>query len=477
MPNLNLVYINLEPADGYALQRGSVRVVWSRFPVEGCDLYAYNSAYSYFGERPGPQVLVHMEPVITQPRAFTTEVWTHFDYALTLIGGLDGVLPQMKAWPVPVYGRGPMPLPAPTYAELRERHPIDGRAHAICMINGAKTSRVPGELYTAREEIARWFGAHSEMPFDVYGQPAFMDLPGYVGSLTREEKPLTLAKYRYSLCFENCYDPFWSRGYITEKLPECIQSRTVPIYLGCWDIEEYFPDGCYIDYRRFDGCADLNDYLVNIPEDEYREYIANIDAWLRAGNLGTFTVSHLYDLLAGLYAEHTGQPLVELISGDESWTPCDVPPRLARVAGDPGGTVSISATDNIRQYWSWDYLADGDLDECARSLDVIRETQTLLASAPSRTSEKRRKTSREIRKVLYVGVKSTHGAHPPEREYNTANLFAAFAAWPGVTVSHVDPATQAIAWGVAGLSERLYQRVREEAFDWCSPCRSHRSMT
>jgi hypothetical protein len=53
-----------------------------------------------------------------------------------------------------------------------------------------------------------------------------------------EQKWEGLAPYRYSLAIEN--GSF--RYYWTEKLADCFLSETMPIYYGCPNISEYFPE-------------------------------------------------------------------------------------------------------------------------------------------------------------------------------------------------------------------------------------------
>ena len=460
MLTVNVVYPNLLPAEGYALQRGQARVVWTRFPIEAADLYAYNSAYSYCGKRSAPAVLFQREPVVTQPREFTTEVWGHFDHVLTILEALDGILPEMQRIPVPVYGRDYGSIATPDYEDLRDLYPISGREHAICMINGHKTSSAPGELYSVREEIARWFHAHSELTFDVFGHPAFPDLPNYIRPLEHREKLPTLARYRYSLCLENCYDPFWSLGYITEKLPQCLESRTVPIYMGCSNIDAYVPPGCYIDYRELGSPAALNDYISGISEQDYLAYIDAIDDWLRAGNLGVYSVEH--NVLGGLAARYANVGIEDVFGEEKNWGPSAMPPEANR---RPGVGAPMTIADSIHPYWTWEYLAEGELRDCHASLDAVAQAQSLRGHTSRRRAPSGPKRVNEIRKALYVGVESTHGDHPADRQYSRRNIFPALHAWPGLDIHHVDPAEEVLSWGIAGMSQRLCRRVSEEGYD------------
>lgn len=65
---------------------------------------------------------------------------------------------------------------------------------------------------------------------DVYGHGWPPDLPNYRGPVV--SKQWTLRNYRFALVFENQLQP----GYVTEKLLDCFEAGTVPIYWGAPDV-------------------------------------------------------------------------------------------------------------------------------------------------------------------------------------------------------------------------------------------------
>ncbi len=91
-----------------------------------------------------------------------------------------------------------------------------------------------------------------------------MDLPGHIKRKTflnhiRNDKRLKLdlygreinfiedkwdglAPYQYALAMENTSGP----NYWTEKIADCFLSWTVPIYYGCTNLEDYFPEESFI---------------------------------------------------------------------------------------------------------------------------------------------------------------------------------------------------------------------------------------
>ncbi|MGI9146824.1 MAG: glycosyltransferase family 10 domain-containing protein [Chloroflexota bacterium] len=84
-------------------------------------------------------------------------------------------------------------------------------------------------------------------------------------------KAETLGGYTYALCFENMI----MKGWITEKIFDCLFAGTVPIYWGAPEIAEVIPPECFIDMRNFAGYADLRRFLKALgPMDvqRYREH-------------------------------------------------------------------------------------------------------------------------------------------------------------------------------------------------------------
>ena len=72
----------------------------------------------------------------------------------------------------------------------------------------------------------------TEVEFDLFGHGFHPIFNKYEG----------LARYRYSLAVEN----FSGLHYWTEKLADCYLSWTMPIYYGCTNLKEYFPEESFI---------------------------------------------------------------------------------------------------------------------------------------------------------------------------------------------------------------------------------------
>ena len=57
----------------------------------------------------------------------------------------------------------------------------------------------------------------------------------------------------------------------------------VPVYWGAPDVTDFVPEGCFIDFRKFNcDYAVLEKYLREMTQETYDQYIANINAFIRS---------------------------------------------------------------------------------------------------------------------------------------------------------------------------------------------------
>lgn len=156
----------------------------------------------------------------------------------------------------------------------------------IVLMNANKFSLGKHELYSERERAIRYFEKNN-IEFDLYGpawwhpnlkQKILWYTPFPSWRWRAENKILTIAQYKFNICFENMSD---TPGYITEKIWDSFKAKTIPVYWGASNIEEYVPKNCFIDYRDFWDFAKLEKFLSDITEDEYNIYIQNIEWFLQ----------------------------------------------------------------------------------------------------------------------------------------------------------------------------------------------------
>jgi len=118
-----------------------------------------------------------------------------------------------------------------------------------------------------RTEYLREMMKHIEV--HSYGK-LFRNAPQPKGAW-REFKLETMARYKFSIAFENASET----DYVTEKFYDPLIEGSVPVYLGAPNIEEFAPgEKCFIDVSGFDGPEALSRFLMDLSRDEahYSEY-------------------------------------------------------------------------------------------------------------------------------------------------------------------------------------------------------------
>ncbi len=286
MLRINIVYQNKNmPADvlpPIEAPDGSWSVTWSRLPQPGFDAVVYFNHYAFhrrLHRRICPQarkILYMYEPPAIDPMQYTRRVWKQFDGILTWNTYLTAA---SSAFTFEAGAYYDLPYCSDYGVEpLGERPDPAARSKAICQICGDKYSLSAEEIYSERRRVARWFHQNARTRMDVFGRPP-MDTPNYRGEC--DDKAETMARYRYALCFENTFHPFWTRGYLTEKILDCMSCGTIPVYYGCSNIEELVPPDCFIDYRQFESLDELDKLLQNMSDEEYLGYADRMQQFVR----------------------------------------------------------------------------------------------------------------------------------------------------------------------------------------------------
>lgn len=152
------------------------------------------------------------------------------------------------------------------------------RLDRIVVINGNHIPRkVPHELYSKRIEAMASLAQMGVV--DLYGRGwakwwsrASLWLPYWKNRRTLmsiykgacESKYEVLSQYKFSLCFENMA----MKGYVTEKIFDCLYAGTVPLYLGATDISDLVPESAYIDCRRFSSWVKMQEFVARITDEQ-----------------------------------------------------------------------------------------------------------------------------------------------------------------------------------------------------------------
>jgi hypothetical protein len=101
---------------------------------------------------------------------------------------------------------------------------------------------------------------------------SFID--SYGGGNCSPERKDSLIDYKFNIVVENEY----SNNWITEKFYDCILTDTIPIYYGCKNIKEIYPEGGYILINDINNLDEIKSLLNNINENADKIYSENINS-------------------------------------------------------------------------------------------------------------------------------------------------------------------------------------------------------
>ena len=78
-------------------------------------------------------------------------------------------------------------------------------------------------------------------------------------------------RYKFSIAFENSSYP----GYTTEKLPDAVAARTLPIYWGNPLVAREFNPGRFLNYSDYGSDEALVEKIIELDRDDakYLEYL------------------------------------------------------------------------------------------------------------------------------------------------------------------------------------------------------------
>lgn len=221
---------------------------------------------------------VIFEPPVVDPRLYSALPELTAAFERVYIHNVDGDGYSLEGVDRPKLRK--LFWPQPHKDVLIEFWKREERMRRVVMINGNhKPASYNGELYSKRIDalaVLSKFGA-----VDLYGRGwkkwwsrSSMWLPywqhrGTLMSIYKgecESKYAVLSQYAFALCFENMA----MKGYITEKIFDCLYSGTIPLYLGAKDVSDLIPDDVYIDCRKFASWEEIHEKIMGMREAEIR---------------------------------------------------------------------------------------------------------------------------------------------------------------------------------------------------------------
>ncbi len=188
------------------------------------------------------------------------------------------------------------------FDRLNEEHFNNSPRKFLLMMNSK--GKVKGfwknELYNERIKALEFFSKYNEV--DLYGD-RWENSALFIKKIWRgfvDDKPKTMSDYKFALCFENAV---WS-GYVTEKIFDCMQVGTIPIYWGAPDIEDYVPADCFIDMRKFSNYEELRNFLHALIPPEIDKYKQAMRVYFKSSQFKKFTPEHFFETVLKIIHEN-----------------------------------------------------------------------------------------------------------------------------------------------------------------------------
>ncbi len=180
------------------------------------------------------------------------------------------------------------------------------KINGVCMLNKVMNTGLEGDIYWLRPELmnnlstslVRDIWCTSKWGGELYR--GAVDSPLHHSHSSQLQK---INEYRYCACFEGTYHPLWSSGFITERILNCFRAKTMPIYIGCWEIETYVPERFFIDFRKYWSPIPghprqydkLSADLQLMDRKQYQDTVEEAYEWVQRTHIGKSEV--LEDLL------------------------------------------------------------------------------------------------------------------------------------------------------------------------------------
>ena len=156
-------------------------------------------------------------------------------------------------------------------AEKQDHIDFDNKINGICALNNIYYTNQPGDIVHLRPEIfdmieTQDFIKHS-YGRSPWGAPHYRGYPNRTPS--SPDNLSVISKYKFCLCLEPMFHELWSVDWLTERIFDCFKMKTIPIYLGCFNIEERVPENLYVDLRNF---SDINEAIYSVKNMSKKEY-------------------------------------------------------------------------------------------------------------------------------------------------------------------------------------------------------------
>lgn len=260
-----------------------------KYPIVAFNYRSFNGRLN--SRENGYRIIYTAENYITMPEQWCEQTLKQYDYVITHNSKFakdHSSCLDMR------FLRGV--LACNSYYYTLEKHTsYDNRIPAICVLSKLYHTGREGDILWLRQEAVDNIDAIPVHVWCNYGEWGGKKYKGRVESNILHSHINHLKKmdeYLFCLCFEPTYHPYWSWDFITERIFNCFRTKTVPIYIGCYNIDEYIPKDLYIDFREYYSSSHrdyqkLNKVLREFPKSRWVEMTEKAYEWSKKNVIGT----------------------------------------------------------------------------------------------------------------------------------------------------------------------------------------------
>lgn len=152
---------------------------------------------------------------------------------------------------------------------------FDKKIHGICALNNIYHTGQPGDIVGLREPLFNSINVDNFTKHSFgrtrWGGDNYQGWPSRTPSSPDNLK--VMSKYKFCLCLEPMYHELWSYDWVTERIFDCFKMKTIPLYYGCYNIEDRVPENLYVDLRKFDNINEAIISIKDLSEVEYNKQV------------------------------------------------------------------------------------------------------------------------------------------------------------------------------------------------------------
>jgi hypothetical protein len=239
------------------------------------------------------------------PDNYNVDVIKQYDAYITYNSKLKQQNPDLNIFLI----KGP--LNCCDYYWLEDFKDFDNKIRGVMSMQTVYNTGREGDINYLKHKVMKELEVEPHLITHTYGPAPFGKDNTYQGSTGKThshfENLKVINKYLFCWCPEPMYHPLWSYDYITERLFNCFKSKTIAIYYGCYNVEDYIPENIFIDYRKFESIKHLSEFLITLSNDKkrYTDIIESAYEWNLTNTFGVIRYN---------------EPVLKKISNEYSFT-------------------------------------------------------------------------------------------------------------------------------------------------------------